>query len=263
MINKEQIMYEIMSHLHKSNLPIVFKGALITKLILSESGLDKLTRETKDIDANWVGTKPTMADLVESVNTALSTMPHGLKAVAHRDYGEKQSAGLKIVVSNGDEVLKMDIDIKQVESTRIYWYGTLSFRGTTVNQILCDKISSLSGEKIFRRIKDMLDVYALSKCVGIEVSHILETAKATGRIIGDFNMFLNAPLEVAHAYGKLRGVVEKPEFDKVYNHVKIFISPFITADTLNMVWNCDDECWGMVQVFEEGMTPPTEDEWER
>ena len=41
-----------------SDIPIVFKGGLITKLILNESGLSSVQRTTKDIDANWIGQPP-------------------------------------------------------------------------------------------------------------------------------------------------------------------------------------------------------------
>jgi hypothetical protein len=43
-------------------------GGLITKLILVESGLVVLDRPTIDIDANWVGAPPSMAELVSTVN---------------------------------------------------------------------------------------------------------------------------------------------------------------------------------------------------
>ena len=52
MTEKERFMYLIMGKISESDAPIVFKGAMITKLILSEGGYTALERQTKDIDAN-------------------------------------------------------------------------------------------------------------------------------------------------------------------------------------------------------------------
>ena len=38
MTDKERFMYQIMGEISKANAPIVFKGALVTKLILAENG---------------------------------------------------------------------------------------------------------------------------------------------------------------------------------------------------------------------------------
>ena len=47
----ESQMYRIMGAL--SRLPISFKGAMITNLVLEENGFDEFKRGTMDIDANW------------------------------------------------------------------------------------------------------------------------------------------------------------------------------------------------------------------
>ena len=58
MTEKEKLMYDIISKISDMDVPIVFKGALITKLILDEHGYKEIQRMTKDIDANWVGSPP-------------------------------------------------------------------------------------------------------------------------------------------------------------------------------------------------------------
>ena len=62
----ESKMYEILAVISNTEAPIIFKGALITKLILKEQGFDQIERMTRDIDANWVGEKPAMDELVET-----------------------------------------------------------------------------------------------------------------------------------------------------------------------------------------------------
>ena len=58
---KEKLMYSILNNISNTNLPIVFKGALITKLILSNNGFEDVSRYTKDIDGNWIGKTPLKA----------------------------------------------------------------------------------------------------------------------------------------------------------------------------------------------------------
>lgn len=96
MTQHEHLMYQVLGKMTESNLPIVFKGALITKLVLAEHDYTKLDRKTIDIDANWVGTPPTMEILVDSINESFGDMQNLFYAVATREYGEKKSAGISV-----------------------------------------------------------------------------------------------------------------------------------------------------------------------
>jgi len=71
MTGNEKLMYQILGNFSYIDAPIVFKGALITKLVLLEGGYNLLERATKDIDANWIGTSPTMENLTDTVNKSL------------------------------------------------------------------------------------------------------------------------------------------------------------------------------------------------
>lgn len=61
-------MYQILGGFSEVDAPLVFKGALITKLVLAEGGFTSLERPTQDIDANWIGAPPSMDYLVDVVN---------------------------------------------------------------------------------------------------------------------------------------------------------------------------------------------------
>jgi len=49
MTEHERLMYQILGRISEANIPLVFKGALITKLILTENGFTTLERQTKDM----------------------------------------------------------------------------------------------------------------------------------------------------------------------------------------------------------------------
>ena len=81
-------MYDVMGAIAKNNVPVVYKGALIIKLILQENQYYDFVRETQDIDASWVGkSTPPMEQLTAMLNGALVGL--GLNAVAAREYGIK------------------------------------------------------------------------------------------------------------------------------------------------------------------------------
>ena len=62
MVDKNEVlMYKMISALANMGAPIVFKGALVLKLIQMQTGnIDGLDRETHDIDGDWVGGTPDM-----------------------------------------------------------------------------------------------------------------------------------------------------------------------------------------------------------
>lgn len=245
MTDREKLMYQILGKISDLDLPIVFKGALITKLILVEQDFNEIRRMTKDIDANWVDTPPSMDHLVNTINLAISHLGNQYLAEMSRVYSEKQSAGISIKErSTGDEIISMDIDIKPLISSRIYYLGETSIKGVLANEILADKISSISSNAVYKhRAKDIVDVYALSHCVEINVDEILEICKKAGREIQAFDAFFNRRADVEHAYNKLRGIEGKPEFSDVHKYLIRFIQPFKDKEKTYKIWNCRTAEW--------------------
>jgi len=175
MTEHEKLMYQILGKVSETNAPIVFKGALITKLILAENGFASLERMTVDIDANWIGKPPSMNYLTNTINQSLKEIDEKLSAGAIRDYADKKSAGIAIIdTSTGNKVIEMDISIKPVVGSKIYHYGEMGIRGVLVNEILADKLAVMSSRLIFRRAKDIIDIYALAHCVKILTSDIFD-----------------------------------------------------------------------------------------
>jgi len=252
MTEKEKIMYQVMGNITESAAPLVFKGALVTKLILSESGYTKVERQTKDIDANWVDTPPSIEMLAGTISRSLDGMNPQLYAVAFRDYDETTSAGLSIRRNDTDEeVLLMDISVKPVYGSRIYHYGEVGIKGVLANEILADKISVLSKNMIFRRAKDIVDVYALAHCVSVNTSDIYYVLKNNpNRTLGNFEEFNNRRQDVEFAYEKLRNIEEKPPFDDVYAYLKKFIQPFAEKDMSEKVWNHGKLSWEKPSMLE-------------
>ena len=244
MTEHEQLMYQVLGKISETDAPIIFKGALITKLILAEHGFDMLERLTVDIDANWVDTPPSMNDLVGVIQQSLSSMQDQLYAVAIREYEEGKSAGISIRTKDtDDEIMSMDITIKPVVGSRVYHYGEVGIRGVLVSEILADKISVLSKRIIFRRAKDLIDVYALAHCVVVQTTEILDVFKRKSVVVGEFSELFTRPGDLEHAYNKLKRIENKPLFDDVYSYLTRFVRPFAQKDETPQIWNSNSLTW--------------------
>ena len=245
MTNHEHLMYQILGKFSDIDAPIIFKGALITKLVLAEGGFTSFERPTKDIDANWIGAPPSMKHLTDVVNQSLKFFDGEYRAESIREYSEKKSAGIAVVeVSTGDRLIAIDISMKPVAGSRIYHYGEAKIRGVLANEILADKISVLSKHLIFRRAKDIIDVYALAHAVKVQTQEIFALHKANpSRAVGSFDEFISRRSDVEHAYNKLAGIEGKPPFDDVYSYLSKFLQPFIQRDETHMCWNSGALSW--------------------
>ena len=160
---EEKLMYGVMKALYDSGIPLDFKGSMVLKACLIEAGFHEEIRHTVDIDANWYSDSPPAAEqMTDSLQKALERAGIDLELSLYRMYGEGRSAGFELANrETGDILFTMDIDVNRpAVLTRIYAIAGIRFRGVSVDQMLADKISAVSGDKVFRRIKDVVDLYA-------------------------------------------------------------------------------------------------------
>lgn len=235
MNSKEKLMYEGMKAIYEQSMPICFKGSMVLKACLLEAGYVEEVRHTVDIDANWNSDTPPSADtMISALQTAIDKAGIDAKVRIYRMYGEGRSAGFTFADRETDEELfLMDIDVNRpIPDTQIYEIEGLCFRGVSPTQMIADKVSAISTEKVFRRIKDVVDLYYLSKVFSFDKADVLRTLKANGRKLNHFQGFLQQPEELRHAYEKFRlgGDVHKPPFDEVYAAVKKFLKDVLPKE---------------------------------
>jgi len=136
MTTEENKMYEVLAAISNTEAPIIFKGALITKLILEEQGFNQVERMTRDIDANWVGEKPTMEDLVKTIQNAIGELKNKYTVVGTRAYGELKTAGLEFFDQQGKNLFMMDVNMNAVTSgVKEYYYGEGVIKGVIVDEL--------------------------------------------------------------------------------------------------------------------------------
>lgn len=224
----EKLMYEVMKAIYDSGIPISFKGSMVLKACLLEAGYSEEMRHTVDIDANWnADTPPSAGQMTESLQKALQKNRIELNVSLYRMYGEGRSAGFELTDSlTGEMYFTMDIDVNRpIPPTKIYEVEGLRFCGAVPSQMIADKLSVISTEKVFRRIKDVVDLYYLSKVFSFDHTDVQRVLKNSGRALGNFSDFLYSEDTLRHAYEKFRfeGDVNKPPFEEVYENVKAYI----------------------------------------
>lgn len=225
---EEKLMYAVMKAIYDSGIPISFKGSMVLKACLMEAGYVEDTRHTVDIDANWNSdTLPTGEQMAESLQNALRNSGIDLDVSIFRPYGEGRSAGFELKDKDTDEVLfSMDIDVNRpIPPTKIYEVEGLRFCGVSSSQMIADKVAVISTDKVFRRVKDVVDLYYISKVFQFDKTDVLQTLKNSGRTLDTFHGFLYRSEDLQHSYEKFRfeGGVYKPPFEEVYFTVKNYI----------------------------------------
>ena len=232
---EEKLMYSVMKAIYDSGIPMNFKGSMVLKACLLEAGFTEETRHTVDIDANWYSdTAPSAEQMVDSLQKALRNCGINLNVSLYRMYGEGRSAGFELSdTATGDVLFTMDIDANRpATKTKIYEVEGVRFCGVAPSQMIADKISAISTDKVFRRIKDVVDLYYISKVFAFNKAEVLETLKASGRSLDSFNGFLHRPDDLRHSYEKFRfsGEVDKPPFDEVYRSVKTYVKDILPKE---------------------------------
>lgn len=207
------IVNTIINTLYNANLPIVFKGMAVTRIILKNNNAEFI-RETEDIDGDWIGDKLSLTDIENAINYALKNLDN-IQVKAFRNYDEHTSAGFDIL-QNNIKIGSFDLSIRNNEFYKLYDIDGIKFYGQTIEKTIADKVCVLSSRKIFRRPKDLLDLYCLSKINDIEPMVIKDIIIKSNRTLDDFHPLLIQKKEVEHAYESMYWLENKPPFDDVY-----------------------------------------------
>ena len=231
----EKLMYSVMKAIYDSGIPMDFKGAMVLKACLLEAGFPEEIRHTADIDANWyLDSEPSPEQMTESLQSALNKSGIDLGVRLYRMYGKERSAGFEFFNQDSGEILfSLDVDVNRpVQTTQLYEISDLCFRGISPRQMMADKISSISSDHVFRRIKDVVDLYYMSQVFVFDRSIILQTLENSKRSLGSFDAFLHHKEELRHAYDRYRfsGDIYKPLFETVYAQVKRYIREILPKE---------------------------------
>ena len=232
---QEKLMYMVMKAIYDSGIPIEFKGAMVLKACLLEAGFTGEIRHTADIDANWyLNEELSPEQMTMSLQDALTKNGIKMDIKMYRMYGPGRSAGFDLVdQQNGEILFSLDVDINRPTSpSQIYEISGIRFRGVSQNQMMADKISAISSDHVYRRIKDIVDLYYMSQVFAFDRDTLTESLLRSERSLGSFDGFLHHKPELKHAYEKYRfsGDINKPSFEAVYTEVKNYIKDILPKE---------------------------------
>ena len=69
--------------------------------------------------------------------------------------------GFKIIDDNNVVISKLDIDIKDNPFYVVCTINNIDIKYSNFYKMMADKLSSISGEHVLRRVKDLLDIYMI------------------------------------------------------------------------------------------------------
>lgn len=219
------VLYQVIRNLEVIQAPVAIKGGLLLRASLRKYRSD-IERNTIDIDANWLSKSPDIFEMQSVLKQAVQLSFPDYDVTIRRHYGEAQSAGFEIRNENGEVITHMDIDVECPIEVKQYMIENEPFTGVVMEEMLSDKISVLSSPQIMRRTKDLLDVYAITKSIPYDRVKLL--CRLSERDLGDFSTLRTRKEDLRHGYEKLRGVINKPDFDLVYETVSDYCSVLMT-----------------------------------
>jgi len=217
---------------------IIFKGATALNAILIQEGRKELMRETRDIDLqvdhfkNW-----------ERFVNELETMLNGRGVLfiidnvtsKNNEYGR---INLRAFKNDSEYKLKIDMNIDKKESIPTVIIESLRVRAYSLEAMLADKISAAYSQKIFRRIKDLYDIAAISKVkyfISDDIIDIMER-KRPETFDTAIDMIIPENYDMLyHAFIKNSGIRDKIEFSEMCNTVRTFCTPILNRHR-GLIW---------------------------
>lgn len=223
-----EFLYRVIEELSNAGVPIVFKGAMVLNLVIRDNNPSKVERITRDIDGDWIGEFPTMEEMEKALCSAVKKVDFSLDVEANRIFGERKSAGFRIINEMGEKIASIDLSVRQNRfcSPYISYVNGISITGASLSKMLSDKIYAISGENVCRRMKDVLDIYVISFITKVDTDELRQIWRETGRELGNFEAYKTQIVELNEAYDKMKGIKNKPDFIEIYHRVSDIVRRF-------------------------------------
>lgn len=221
--NIEHILYAIIENVSKEDSPIVFCGGLALKdLLYINNPKMNIDRKTIDIDANW-GAEYDADKIIGIFDKAVKAVNSGYHVELYREPSEHKSMGLEIYDENKDFLAKVDINIKENPFYVTCTINDVDIKYSSLDKIMADKLFCITNNHIYRRIKDLLDVYMILEDNDINMNNINKILSYDGNYIGDCKALLGDKELLKNGYNSLKGIINKPSFEEVYDKVVNFL----------------------------------------
>lgn len=232
----------------------IIKGGSALMLSLKEENESSFIRETTDIDIHCES-KDIWYKFVNDCEDLFNNNKNGFifKLVKERKLTEEtSSSSLKFNVTNHKNescTVKVDMNIKSNDVIGYEKFNSIDLNHFDYYTMLSDKIVVCCSHKIFRRIKDLYDLYAITKTNNVKLIELAKRIKIkhnTDKLEIFINEYTYKDLE--HAYNKYKGFPINRNFDELYIYVVNFLKPFIEYYNkyeflIDYEWDSNLCCW--------------------
>lgn len=217
--SNEAFLYTLVDELAFEQAPIIFKGGLALKDILYSYNEElNVDRKTIDIDGNWILTYD-KEKIENTIKKALNNIDSSLKLEIYREPSDNKSMGFRILDNTGELITKIDLDIKENPFYIVCNINDIERKYSSPEKMMTDKLMVLSGDHIFRRTKDLLDVFLIINNCQLDFSKIYNILNYENKKLGDFSTMLNNKEILKDSYDKLERINNKPDFEEVWDDV--------------------------------------------
>ena len=140
-------------------------------------------------------------------------------------------------------IVKIDMNVKDDSVIEIDLLPGLDIPSYSYYTILSDKINVVSSSLIYRRIKDLYDLYAIVTTHNIDATKLNAAIDKKHNRSAFVNMLVPANFDdLIHAYNSFVGILNKPKFEEVYSVLSNFLCK-IYSDYPVIEWKCSERKW--------------------
>ncbi|MDO3409439.1 nucleotidyl transferase AbiEii/AbiGii toxin family protein [Saccharibacillus sp. CPCC 101409] len=207
---------------------IVLKGGLNLEAAVQKYNANLVARPTVDADFH-ISKKESWEQFLDEVPKKISQssqlgLSYSLKS--RRGFDRFPGSDTVTLTSSQNHQFDVDMNISSFSGkTEIYVGGYLP--GFTIPTMLADKVAVFLSTRIYRRSKDLYDLYLFSYLMDYAMNVLLPEIQeklAVGKGI-EIPYHIADPVKLEHAYSKLSGIPNKPSFETVCARVITFVYP--------------------------------------
>jgi domain of unknown function (DUF1814) len=233
-----------------SDKMILKGGSVLISKIIENSRLD-LYRKTTDLDIHcdkrevWINFYTNIESILNS-----NKLGYVYKIIDRRSQrkGFDKSDSIKFSLSdtNCNKAIEFKIDININSNTIITCDYSPILNMTTYDALtmISDKITVVSSQKIYRRIKDLYDLCVLISLYDFTYYDVIEHIRKKHSGVKLENMLLsNNFSSLEHAFSKYEGISNKPNIMTIISLAQAFLQPIYCSNKVDMLWKKEISAW--------------------
>ena len=252
--NKHLLKLAHMLH-NRCNDALILRGSLSLNVRVAEKAAFDECRLTEDADF-YLRESLSFHKFYKIVNEVVADAFGKTMFTEIRRTPTKRSSGSVDVFDGINRLFSFDVDLRVPGVTIQYNSELFSGELIELEALVADKVDAISTERVLVRLKDVYDLYLVSKYFEIEYDKVKNyydgipknERKQQMRIEGAlFSAFKEKYDELHELYLQQDEIIYKPEFEKVYLGARAILKPFLTvSDEIrdsHAIWSPKGQTW--------------------